>query len=121
MFTLIVVLHVIVAVGLIIFVLLQDPKGGAMGVFGGGTSNTIFGATGASNLLTTTTKWLAIIFAATCLSLAYFSSQKSSSVLDKVTVPVNSALPETPAETAPMETAPVETPAQEGSTETPNP
>jgi len=113
MFTLIVVLHVIVAFSLIIFVLLQDPKGGAMGVFGGGgSSNTLFGATGASNLLTTTTKWLAIIFAVTCLSLAYFSSQKSSSVLDKVSVPTNSALPEVPAETAP-----VETPAQEGSSE----
>src|SRR5262249_32857972 len=84
MLTFLTIIHIIIAIGLVAFVLLQDPKGGAAGVFGGGSSsNTFFGASGASNFLTTTTKWLAIMFAISCLILSAITSKKATSVLDQ--------------------------------------
>jgi preprotein translocase subunit SecG len=83
MLTLLTVAHLVIGVSLVLFVLLQDPKGGAMGVFSGGSSaNSFFGASGASNFLTTTTKWLAILFAVSSLGLTYMSAKKSTSVMD---------------------------------------
>ena len=47
------VIHVIVSLGLILVVLLQTGKGAEIGaVFGGGSSSTIFGSSGAGNFLT---------------------------------------------------------------------
>lgn len=103
MLTLLAILHVFIGIGLVVFVLLQDPKGGgAGGMFGGGGgSNTIFGSTGAGNFLTATTKWFAILFAVSCLALTCVSTQnqKGSSVLDStdVTLPQNEGATETPA------------------------
>lgn len=118
MLVLISVVHVIVALGLVVFVLLQDPKGGAMGIFGGGTSNSLFGATGAGNFLTTLTKWLAVIFAASCLLLTYLTSKKNTSILDNFTPPpANNAVapPTTPEQKTDATTAPQTPPAAEGS------
>src|SRR3954468_6248563 len=79
MLTLLASVHILIGVCLVLFVLLQDPKGGAMGVFSGGSSsNTFFGSSGASNFLTTTTKWLAVFFAASCLALTYICAKRSS-------------------------------------------
>lgn len=104
MLTLLAVIHVLIGLGLVLFVLLQDPKGGAMGVFSGGSSsNTFFGASGATNFLTTTTKWLAVLFAASCLGLTYMTAKRGgSSVMDNVATPPAMApapdeKPETPA------------------------
>lgn len=111
--TLLAVVHVIIGILLIVFVLLQDPKGGAMGVFSGGSSsNSFFGSSGASNFLTATTKWLAIGFAATCLTLTYITANKGSSVMDNVTLP-----PAAPAatESAVPAIPPAETKADPGS------
>src|SRR5689334_1810418 len=83
MLTFLSIIHILIALGLVAFVLLQDPKGGAAGVFGGGSSsNTFFGASGASNFLTTATKWLAVLFCISCLALTQLTSKKASSVLD---------------------------------------
>ncbi len=99
MLTLLAVVHILIGLGLVLFVLLQDPKGGAMGVFSGGSSsNTFFGSSGATNFLTTTTKWLAVLFAASCLGLTYMTAKRSgSSVMDSYTAP--------PAATTPGETS----------------
>lgn len=109
--TLLAVVHVIIGILLVVFVLLQDPKGGAMGVFSGGSSSTsFFGSSGASNFLTSTTKWLAICFAATCLALTYLTANKGgTSVMDTYTPPpaaTDSAVPAVP---------PAETKADPGS------
>ena len=86
------IIHLCIGFGLMFFVLLQDPKGGAMGVFsGGGSSNSFFGASGASNFLTKVTKWLAILFAASCLNLSYYTTQRGQSVMDTFTPPAGSA------------------------------
>lgn len=91
-------LHVLIAIALVLFVLLQDPKGGAMGVFSGGSSsNSFFGASGASNFLTTTTKWLAFLFAGSCLLLTFATSYRGSSVMDNVQSPPSAAPSATPA------------------------
>jgi preprotein translocase subunit SecG len=86
MLALLAFLHVMIGLALILFVLLQDPKGGAMGVFSGGSSaNTFFGSSGASNFLTTTTKWLAVMFAVSCLTLTYMTAKRGGSVMDNYT------------------------------------
>jgi len=73
--------HIALAVFLIVLVLLQDSKGGALGAFGAGSSSSVFGSTGGSDFLTTSTKWLAIFFSATCIILAYMTTNQKS-VLD---------------------------------------
>jgi preprotein translocase subunit SecG len=94
MLTFLAIIHVIVAIGLVVFVLLQDPKGGAAGVFGGGSSsNTFFGSSGASNFLSTTTKWLAVVFACTSLILTAYTSKKPTSVLDRSDIPTPTSSP----------------------------
>lgn len=88
MLTLLAAVHVLIGLALVLFVLLQDPKGGAMGVFSGGSSsNSFFGASGASNFLTTTTKTLAILFALSCLALTYITVNHSGSVMDNYVPP----------------------------------
>jgi preprotein translocase subunit SecG len=92
MLTLLAIVHILIGLALILFVLLQDPKGGAMGVFSGGSSaNSFFGSSGASNFLTTTTKWLAVLFAASCLTLTYLTAKRAGSVMDGFTPPVPKA------------------------------
>ena len=77
------ILHVCIALFLIMFVLLQDSKGGAMGILGGGSSNSVFGSTGAASFLVKVTRWTAIAFAATCITLTYLTStQKGQSLMD---------------------------------------
>lgn len=77
MYTLLVVLHVIVAVFLIMVVLLQTGKGAAMGsAFGGGASQTMFGSAGAGNFLTKLTTGAAIVFMITSMALTVTLSKK---------------------------------------------
>lgn len=93
MLTLLGIIHIIMAICIVALILVQDPKGGAMGVFGGGGgSQTVFGSSGGGDFLTKATRFLAIIFAITSISLAYLTSSGSGSVLDSVTAPA-SALP----------------------------
>lgn len=129
MLTILTIIHLIVAVGLVGFVLLQDPKGGAAGVFGGGSSsNTFFGASGATNFLTTTTKWLAGLFAVSCLILTAVTAKKSTSILDNpdtaapaqsAPVDAGAAAPVVPA--APAEGAPAAAPANPAAPAAPAP
>lgn len=95
MFTFISLLHLAICVALVFFILLQNPKGGALGVFGGqSSSKSVFASTGASQFLVNITKWCAIIFAFTSIQMAYMNSKKGSSViLDSpvVTQPLNPA------------------------------
>lgn len=76
------VIHIIMSVLIVILVLLQDSKGGAMGVFGGGSSNTVFGASGGTNVLVKITTYLAIVFAVTSIVLANKTSTGGSSAVD---------------------------------------
>ena len=77
--TIIVVVHVIVAIGIVGLVLLQQGKGADAGAsFGGGASQTVFGASGTGNFLVRATTVGATIFFITSLSLAVFAKNQSS-------------------------------------------
>ena len=88
MIVLITIVHVIVCIGLIIVVLLQTGKGAEMGAaFGGGSSGTVFGSSGAGSFLSRVTTGMAVVFMLTSLTLGYFASYKpTSSVFDRVDV-----------------------------------
>lgn len=86
--TAILVFHVIVALAVIGLVLLQHGKGADMGSgFGGGSSGSLFGASGSANFLSRATAVLATVFFLTSLALAYLATHKpraSSGVMDAV-------------------------------------
>jgi preprotein translocase subunit SecG len=72
-----IVLHVLTALGIIGLVLLQHGKGADMGSgFGGGASGSLFGATGSANFLSRTTAVLAAIFFILSLALAWVATRK---------------------------------------------
>lgn len=110
MLTFVTIIHLFIALVLIVFVLLQDSKGGgAAGMFGGGGgSNTLFGATGGADFLTKVTRYTAIGFAVTSLLLAYWTSKPQSSLMDDYVPPAQteSAAPTAPADAAPVDAAP---------------
>ena len=62
MVSIVISIHVIVCVSLCIIVLLQQGKGADIGAVFGGSSQTVFGASGAGNALTKATWSLAVIF-----------------------------------------------------------
>ena len=80
--TIINLIHVVAALSLILTVLLQSGKGAAMGSgLGAGSSQTMFGSSGAGNFLSKLTTGIAILFMVTSLTLAVFSTKKKSSSL----------------------------------------
>ena len=84
MYTLVVVLHIVVSVALILIILLQTGKGADIGaVFGGGSSQTLFGSSGPTSFLSKLTAAAAVIFMCTSLYLAYFSSARPASSIMK--------------------------------------
>lgn len=77
--SLIIIVHVVAAIGITGLVLLQQGKGADMGAsFGSGASQTLFGSVGSGNALTKSTAWLAVVFFATSLALALVAKQRAS-------------------------------------------
>ena len=73
------VVHLFTAVTIVALILLQQGKGADMGAaFGGGSSQSVFGARGSSSFLSRTTAVLAAVFFVTGLSLAYIYTQQST-------------------------------------------
>ena len=71
--TVVLVIHVIAAAGIVVLVLLQHGKGADMGAaFGSGSAGSLFGSAGAANFLSRTTAILAAIFFATSLGAHVF-------------------------------------------------
>ena len=76
--TILVVLQIISAIGVIVLVLVQQGKGADMGAaFGGGSSGGLFGAAGSANFLSRVTAVFATIFFLSTLGITLFSSTKS--------------------------------------------
>lgn len=95
--TLIVILHVGAALGLIGLVLLQHGKGADMGAaFGGGASGSLFGSTGSANFLSRTTAALATIFFLTSFGLTWYSSHRTEAKGVMATQPAANQPPATP-------------------------
>src|SRR5438477_11484057 len=77
-----VVLHVIISIFLILVVLVQQGKGADLaGAFGGGGSQTAFGARGATTLLHKLTTAFFILFVITSMALAVLQARPRSSVM----------------------------------------
>ena len=75
--------QVISSLSVIVLVLLQQGKGADMGsAFGSGSAGSLFGAAGAANFLSRTTKWAAVIFFASTAGLAWMSHQPESGMID---------------------------------------
>ena len=69
--TILIVFHLMLSIGLVGLILIQHGKGADMGAaFGGGSSQTLFGSTGASTFLSKATTVAAVIFMLTSLTLA---------------------------------------------------
>ena len=101
------VLHVLLALGIITLVLLQKGKGATEGATFGGGASTVFGASGSSNFLSKTTAILATIFFINSLALAYLAGHREqpTSLLDKIAQPVDAPaeVVEQPATDAPVD------------------
>lgn len=70
--------HVLAAVVIIILVLMQQGKGADMGAaFGGGSSGSLFGASGSGNFMSRTTGIIAALFFVTSLSLTYMARDRT--------------------------------------------
>jgi preprotein translocase subunit SecG len=75
---LILIVHVLAALGIIGLILLQQGKGADMGAsFGAGASQTLFGSGGGGNVLTRGTAMLATLFFATSFGLAIVAKDKA--------------------------------------------
>src|SRR3546814_2227627 len=72
------VLFVLVAISMIALILMQRGSGAQAGTgFGGGASATVFGSRGSSKFLSKATKWLAIVFFAISLFMAWHVTRTS--------------------------------------------
>ncbi|NOX27907.1 MAG: preprotein translocase subunit SecG [Gammaproteobacteria bacterium] len=97
MITILLLIHVVIAIALVGLVLLQHGKGADAGAaFGSGASQTVFGSQGSGSFLTRTTAILATVFFVTSLMLAYLSVGKvtsSSSVTESSTSAIMNGAP----------------------------
>jgi preprotein translocase subunit SecG len=96
MVSIVVSIHVIVCVAICVIILLQQGKGAEVGAVFGGSSQTVFGASGAGNALTKTTWALATVFFATSIFLALASARRvTGSIFDRPfsSAPASSVMP----------------------------
>lgn len=116
--TTVLVVHTLIALGIIALVLLQRGKGADAGAaFGAGASGTVFGARGSTSFFSRTTAILATAFFATSLTLAFMSAQQSDSIDSLLENAPASEAGQVAPESAPVEDTTVEFPALEESTE----
>lgn len=105
LYSILVAVDVLLAIGIIGLVLIQHGKGADVGAaFGSGASGTVFGARGSATFLTRATAILATLFFANSLLLAYLATHRpvTESVIDQsvqvieevVEVPVEESLPQ---------------------------
>ena len=81
--TVIVVLHLLVAIAVVGLVLMQQGKGVEAGAsFGSGASATVFGSQGSGTFLSRVTAILAAVFFVTSLGLAYYASHKADAAIE---------------------------------------
>lgn len=81
--TVVVILHLLIALALVGLILIQQGKGAETGAsFGAGASGTVFGSQGSATFLSRLTGVLATVFFLTSLGLAYYASHKAGEIRD---------------------------------------
>ena len=100
---------------MIAMILMQRGAGAQAGSgFGGGASATVFGSRGASNFLSKSTKWLAIVFFAISLFMAWHINRSAGTTPTAQdlglmgSAPAPAATSPTPAQTPPAQSAPAQ-------------
>ena len=93
MYTVILIIHIILAIFLVGLVLLQRSEGGALGGLGGGTGASFMTGRAVGNMLTKMTAIIAALFVVTSLTLGILAKQdvKEESLL--ADLPVQSSMP----------------------------
>ena len=100
------IIHIAVCTGLIFIILLQQGKGAGMGIsLGGGSSQTLFGSSGATTFLQKITASIAIIFMITSMALSVFYSKTgTASMMEGIKIPASimeKSVPENTQESVP--------------------
>lgn len=110
LYSVLMVVQVLVAIGLIALVLLQHGKGADAGAaFGSGASATVFGSRGSANFLSRSTAVLATVFFLNSMALAFLAAERPtpSSVVETVGVeqvaPAQSDVPGEPVREVPAD------------------
>lgn len=97
MITFLLVIHGLIALGLVAVILLQRSEGGALGIGGGGGGG-LMTARGAANLLTRSTTILAALFIITSILLAVLAAGTNKSrVIDPTIAAQATKAPAAPA------------------------
>ncbi len=100
LYSILVAIDVLLAIGIIGLILIQHGKGADVGAaFGSGASGTVFGSQGSASFLTRLTAILATLFFINSLALAYLASNRpvAESVIDAVEqTEVNSSTTDVP-------------------------
>ena len=105
------VFYVLIAIAMIVLILLQRGAGAQAGSgFGAGASGTVFGARGSANFLSSTTKYLAAVFFALSLFMAWQATHRAVATPDKPDLGVMSNAPVAPAKTDGSALAPAPAP-----------
>lgn len=115
---LILIFHVLAALGIIGLILIQQGKGASMGAsFGSGSSQTLMGGSGGGNLLTKGTSVLAALFFVTSFGLAVVAKEQAvnsgavdmpvPAVVETVDMPASPAASDIPAADMPAADMPV--------------
>lgn len=92
------VIYILLAIGMIALILMQRGAGAQAGSgFGGGASATVFGSRGASNFLSKTTKWLAVLFFVISLGMAWYATHSSAHTPAQQDLGLMGQVPATPA------------------------
>ncbi len=109
--TILLVIHLMIAVALVGSVLLQKSEGGALGIGGGGGMSGFMTGRSTANLLTRTTAILAGVFFATSILLVILAAHRNEarSILEQTapaTAPSAPAAPPPSAPGAPQPSAP---------------
>ena len=95
--TVLMVVQVLSALGVIVLVLLQHGKGADMGAaFGSGASGSLFGASGSANFMSRTTGGLATIFFCATLGIAMMSDRRvaaTGSVMEGAAATIPGSVP----------------------------
>jgi len=115
------VVYVLLAIAMIAMILMQRGAGAQAGSgFGGGASATVFGSRGASSFLSKSTKWLAIVFFAISLFMAWHATRSAEGNAPTdlgvmAQLPAAGETPQAPASDGAVPVAPAAPEGQDGS------